>query len=395
HMLKNDLIFGVLARIIIIFYIVFFALNVIVNVVPSLKSNWVFSKGIDDLTWDFKLSDNAEELEVIGGIKPGIARELRGYINTHPTIKYLHLNLDRGGFVNEAGALGAIIKDKGLSTIVSSECVSACTIVFLAGKERILKKYARLGFHSHSYPNLTNNSHFVESSKKIYINLGVDSDFVDRIFSTSPSDMWYPSAELLVNVGIVTAVLGDNDLALIETKVDPLATHLRGLENSITDIFNETDPEKMLAKINLHHKNTHQLNMLSGLAVSDLSKRFVEINNEQIELSELSVITITKMFSAVEKLQDINLDDADQTLLETKYLKEICFFASENIRFLESIVNILDEKISLASTPIVLQELFFNEMRVVDLMISVKKNQKGILDSERESFDELNCSYFM
>ena len=53
-----------------------------------------------------------------------------------------------GGDIDEAMRIGRDIKQNGLETGVSTECSSACTYSFIAGRERILLPGGQLGFHA-------------------------------------------------------------------------------------------------------------------------------------------------------------------------------------------------------------------------------------------------------
>jgi hypothetical protein len=50
--------------------------------------------------------------------------------------------------VNEGFAIAGAIETRNLSTRAVGDCESACTLAFLAGRERTLARDARLGFHS-------------------------------------------------------------------------------------------------------------------------------------------------------------------------------------------------------------------------------------------------------
>lgn len=52
-----------------------------------------------------------------------------------------------GGSSGAGYQIGRIINDYGLDTVVDRECISACTFIFLGGKNRSMTKGSRLGFH--------------------------------------------------------------------------------------------------------------------------------------------------------------------------------------------------------------------------------------------------------
>ncbi|WP_206151872.1 hypothetical protein, partial [Staphylococcus aureus] len=60
-------------------------------------------------------------------------------------IRVVHLT-SVGGRIGEGEKLYQLIKDNGLIAYVSGRCMSACTVAFAGGRERVLLKGATLGF---------------------------------------------------------------------------------------------------------------------------------------------------------------------------------------------------------------------------------------------------------
>jgi hypothetical protein len=63
-----------------------------------------------------------------------------------PSIKRLELD-SPGGYISEGFKLAAGVDHYGLSTFVDHACSSACAIVFLTGRERVVTNGGKLGFH--------------------------------------------------------------------------------------------------------------------------------------------------------------------------------------------------------------------------------------------------------
>jgi hypothetical protein len=99
--------------------------------------------------------------------------------------------------------IGRDIKQKGLTTGVSTECSSACTYSFIAGRERILLPGGQLGFHACQkavwYVDCENQkySSYLAAS-------GIDESFIRRALNVEPPDIWYPSSEELLAAHVVT-----------------------------------------------------------------------------------------------------------------------------------------------------------------------------------------------
>ena len=85
---------------------------------------------------------------IIGEIAPGDANEFLGVVaDTKDAIVFLNSD---GGNAIEGLALAKLIKKLGYATAVIGEfrCMSACALIWIGGKTRIMSKSALVGFHS-------------------------------------------------------------------------------------------------------------------------------------------------------------------------------------------------------------------------------------------------------
>jgi hypothetical protein len=110
-----------------------------------------------------------------------------------------------GGMVAPARSIAAMIRRRGLDTEVSQRCVSACTIMFFAGRRRSLSG-GTLGFHSYSSPQETPQALVREeqAERNTYLAGGVSPSFVERIFNVPPAKVWYPTREEIETAGFAT-----------------------------------------------------------------------------------------------------------------------------------------------------------------------------------------------
>lgn len=78
----------------------------------------------------------------------GESAVLDRYLTEHPETKAVLLN-SLGGWSEEALRIAATIKSHNLSTIILNQavCNSACALIFVAGKERVMEEGAIIGFH--------------------------------------------------------------------------------------------------------------------------------------------------------------------------------------------------------------------------------------------------------
>jgi len=132
---------------------------------------------------------------------------LRGALNDHPAVKILHLN-SKGGSVGDARQLQYLVQDRGLTTVVDAQCLSACAFVFLAGVERYVAPGAKLGFHRETAVGASQAeiNRFEEADAQHMLALGISTTFVDKAFSTPSSDMWIPTVEELKAAHVITDV---------------------------------------------------------------------------------------------------------------------------------------------------------------------------------------------
>ena len=183
---------------------------------PILREGTKLMVGVDDIPAPkIRILRGASDLELAGGIPFGTADKVQDFLNSAPSIKVIHLN-SRGGRITEAYKLNQIIKRHGLVTFTSSQCESACTIAFLAGKERYLARGARLGFHSSSIAGVSGEeiAGINDDVRRTLQAHGAPRGFVERALSTKSNSMWYPTGEELLEAKIIHAVIDGSDFAI-------------------------------------------------------------------------------------------------------------------------------------------------------------------------------------
>jgi hypothetical protein len=150
------------------------------------------------------------ELEFDGEIVRGVARELREALASNSKVTVIHLN-SSGGDIDEARKISRLIQERGLITVTNMGCMSACTLAFLAGRERIMSPGARIGFHQASAPHMTASQieAYEKTDEVFMLAKGVPADFVKKAFSTPNSDIWMPTTQELKAAHIVTDIRGD------------------------------------------------------------------------------------------------------------------------------------------------------------------------------------------
>jgi hypothetical protein len=102
-----------------------------------------------------------------------------------------------------------LIRVRGLNTFVAQDCMSACTIVFLGGKERMIFPSARIGFHQPAFRGMTAASRAaaIATEQARLQRFGLSREFAVRANTATPSGMWFPAHDELVREKVVTRVV--------------------------------------------------------------------------------------------------------------------------------------------------------------------------------------------
>jgi hypothetical protein len=166
-------------------------------------------------TYQLRVLRDATELEIAGAISFGLTNEVRRILDTHPTIRVVHLN-SHGGRVVEARKLRDLIAIRGLTTYTASACLSACVIAYAAGKQRLIAKTARLGLHQYSFPGMNQHDFQTEyaKDKRDWMARGIKYAFIQKAFETQSDDMWEPSHQELYEAGVITRYPDSNEVAI-------------------------------------------------------------------------------------------------------------------------------------------------------------------------------------
>lgn len=158
----------------------------------------VFQNDPDIPDATLRLSDDGRFLAVAGGIKYGLAGQVDLLLKAAPNVVGLLLD-SPGGRLAEAIKVSDLVRGRSLDTFVSDECSSACTLVFVAGRNRLVGQYGRLGFHGSYFPGMsaTELQRANEELAGVYRSAGLSADFLARALQVAPESMWYPTREEL------------------------------------------------------------------------------------------------------------------------------------------------------------------------------------------------------
>ncbi len=155
---------------------------------------------------DFEISKN--EILVHGEIVEGDEFKLRDMYRENPDVDTIAFK-SRGGDLLIALRMGNFIRRNKLNTMAFGDCMSACSVAFIGGKERSVRESGALGFHR--VLNADENQ-VVALDDPLYNKLtqyawsmGVNPiSFVQWISAASPKDIHFPSLEALCEAKVLS-----------------------------------------------------------------------------------------------------------------------------------------------------------------------------------------------
>lgn len=192
------------------------AAAIVTSAIPQVKevSRMAFMDDPDIPEYFIRVMRDGTEAEITGGIKYGLANDFEKILSASRRIRVVHLN-SIGGRIGEGERLYNLIRSGKLTTYVSSKCLSACTLAFSGGAERVLLHGAVLGFHRGKFAGEDlQDSPELEGQRKIFTEAGYDAPFIAHALATPSSNMWTPSEAELLKSGVVTRVSDGTDFAM-------------------------------------------------------------------------------------------------------------------------------------------------------------------------------------
>jgi hypothetical protein len=180
----------------------------------------------------FRVLRDGRELEFSGGITFGAAKDLQRFLDAMPAVQVVHLN-SPGGRIAEAARMAYLISARKLATYVVGNCLSACTTIFLSGRERLISPQGRLGFHQPDAAGLTEQERrdVIAQSEMLLRQLGVSAAFAHKANLAPPDDMWFPSVAELIAEHVATRVVNSLDFAMSDVDISDLSNE--GIRNQL------------------------------------------------------------------------------------------------------------------------------------------------------------------
>jgi hypothetical protein len=207
HVLRGGRrVWAVAAKVMVAVGLVRFAVVLGTQEIPTARNAWTHVALLAGLPAPTAHSlRRGTEVAFAGGIRRGAADILRHGLDAAPTARVLHLD-SPGGDLAESMAMAELVRQRSLTTYVRGQCLSACTAVFQAGRTRVLRDGAALGFHRPWTVAVAGDvvRAIMQAERARLAAARVPAWFIDRVMATPPNALWFPTDEELSKAGILS-----------------------------------------------------------------------------------------------------------------------------------------------------------------------------------------------
>ncbi len=168
---------------------------------------WQIARGHDPIPpASVRLASDGLSVRLSGPMGSGSTERLRQVLEHAPQATVLSLD-SPGGRLFEGRAIAREIQRHGFDTYAQGECSSACTLVLLAGRERLTTRAPKIGFHRASQPGPQGSDAVaMRDMARLYRAAGLSESFIARVSRVPSTSIWYPTLDDLLANAIVTGV---------------------------------------------------------------------------------------------------------------------------------------------------------------------------------------------
>lgn len=168
------------------------------------------------------LSADGETVYIIGAIMDESFLRFDALLIGAPKVKTVFL-ASPGGLTLEGRLIAALVRKRRLNTYVEHYCASACTQVFVAGRERTIGPQGELGFHQAvELEAQSKTSELVtpiarpltlmtvfgingnDTLRLAYEQAGIDQAFIAKALACGHDDVWVPTIAELRQSHVIT-----------------------------------------------------------------------------------------------------------------------------------------------------------------------------------------------
>jgi hypothetical protein len=152
------------------------------------------------------LAVDGDQVIITGQLSWGLFEKFVQALRDDDQLQTVVLN-SGGGHYAVGRQMAALINERGLDTLTTETCASACTWAFLGGHSRTLQSGARLGYHAPS----GNTDHALNTvgahMTGVLRAANVPDDFIQHMLATPADDVWFPTIDELRQANIVTDII--------------------------------------------------------------------------------------------------------------------------------------------------------------------------------------------
>ena len=183
------------------------------------------------------LSPDGTTIYLVGTIMDDSFKRFDAVLSKAPKVRTLFL-ASPGGLTLEARLIAAQVRKRKLNTYVEQYCASACTQLFVSGRERVVGKDAVLGFHQAVgvdrrgratrvnratvkalSPTAVFGINGNDTLRLAYELAGLDKAFIEKVLSKSHNEMWFPTVKELTEAKVITRVAERPEFPLPEGSI--------------------------------------------------------------------------------------------------------------------------------------------------------------------------------
>ena len=197
----------------------------VAHIIGSAQSLVIYKQTMDyraqvkKAEYSLTLTGQQQLIHLKGPLGFGITNAVAHILHDNPNINGIILDSE-GGQIYEGRGLAKLIEKHNLDTYTFAGCSSACTTAFIGGNNRYLGTNARLGFHRYKFDSdkIRQFALFydLEQEQKkdlaLYRSKQIKDDFLQKVFETPPDEMWFPSADVLTNAGVISRTVQESEI---------------------------------------------------------------------------------------------------------------------------------------------------------------------------------------
>ncbi len=177
--------------------------------VPLLREHWQVATGAQPGPEpEITVRPDGRSVLFAGSFNDGATDALERVLLEQPLVQTIVLR-SSGGWLREGERMADIVRRLGLDTAVEGHCESACTLVLLAGRERLATPQARVGFHGGRSVGAgvdpQDSALLTQRLLEGYRSAGIPADFLAQVASVPNGRVWYPTHEELLASGVLSA----------------------------------------------------------------------------------------------------------------------------------------------------------------------------------------------